>query len=530
MDMDTQTILTEVSRFLGETPSQVELSFQAPKQHAPEPRIEKTIWGSPAGKKKLAARLVKLIPEHSVYVEPFAGSGAVFFEKAAVAKEVLGDMDEEIATAYKTLKALTPSELESLRKKDWVGKESTYKAILNSNPRGKVEKLYKFLYLSHFSYGKLRGKSFNHNAEGVEANTIKRIEQFQERLKPAIVRHGHYADLVKEFDGKDTFFFLDPPYPGHNVDVGEDVFDETEFRKVLDGIKGKFLVTYGTRGQLDTKGFHVKKILTPRSIRTMRGVDGPKLLPQLLISNYGITEKRLGDGWELENVTDVVDVGADVGAQLERARLLSSAILAEPGTPVAAMKAALESVEADSAVTRSAVAAELLPLATSLAGRLAGTMPELAATFTEAKADLEELAGTTLRPTPPSVVAKNYVPILKTDEERFVLGIVLEPETIDAQKDIYSANEVRDAAHTFMSDFQNLGLMHREIVTGRVKILESYVAPAEFTLDGTTVKRGTWLLAVRVTDDALWKEIQDGGLTGFSIGGNAVREQSTSTS
>lgn len=528
--MDTQTLLTEVSRFLGETPSQVELSFQAPPPAVPEPRIEKTIWGSPAGKKKLAARLVKLIPDHAVYVEPFAGSGAVFFEKTAVAKEVLGDMDEEIATAYKALKTLSASELEALRKKDWVGKESHYRAVLNSSPRGKVEKLYKFLYLSHFSYGKLRGRSFNHNAAGVEATTIKRIETFQERLRPAIVRHAHYAALVKEFDGKDTFFFLDPPYPGHNVDVGEDVFDEVEFRKVLDGIKGKFLVTYGTRGQLDTSGFHVKKILTPRSIRTMRGVEGPKMLPQLLISNYGITEKRLGDGWELEDVAHVVDVGADVSMQLERARVLSSAIAAEPGSAFETVKAAFAQVDVDSAVASSVVAAELLPLAGSLATSLKSAMPDLATALAAASGDLTKLAQPAMaRATPPSVVAKNYVPILKTDEERFVLGIVLEPETVDAQKDIYSASEVRDAAHKFMADFQNLGLMHREIVTGRVKILESYVAPAEFTLDGTSVKKGTWLLAVRVTDDALWKEIQTGGLTGFSIGGNAVREQSTVT-
>lgn len=528
--MDTQTILSEVSSFLGETPCQVELSFQPQPRVAPEPRIEKTIWGSPAGKKKLAARLVKLIPEHSVYVEPFAGSGAVFFEKTAVAKEVLGDMDEEIATAYKALKTMSTSELDALRKKDWVGKESTYRAILTSSPRSKVEKLYKFLYLSHFSYGKLRGKSFNHNADGVTATTIKRIETFQERLRPAIVRHSHYAALVKEFDGKDTFFFLDPPYPGHNVDVGEDVFDEVEFRKVLDGIKGKFLVTYGTRGQLDTKGFHVKKILTPRSIRTMRGVEGPKMLPQLLISNYGITEKRLGDGWKLEDVADVIDVTADVSMQLERARVLSSGIATEPGSAVEMVKAAFARLDTDSTATSSVMAAELLPLAESLATSLKSAMPDLAAALSAASEDLSKLAQPTLaRATPPSVIAKNYVPILKTDEERFVLGIVLEPETVDAQKDIYSASEVRDAAHKFMADFQNLGLMHREIVTGRVKILESYVAPAEFALDGTAVKKGTWLLAVRVTDDALWKEIQTGGLTGFSIGGNAVREQSAVT-
>ncbi len=76
--------------------------------------VEKTIWGSPAGKKRLAARLVKLIPEHEVYVEPFAGSAAVFFEKAPAATEVLGDADPEIAFAFRALKGLTDEELATL--------------------------------------------------------------------------------------------------------------------------------------------------------------------------------------------------------------------------------------------------------------------------------------------------------------------------------------------------------------------------------------------------------------------------------
>ncbi len=115
------------------------------------------------------------------------------------------------------------------------------------------------------------------------------------------------------------------------------------------------------------------------------------------------------------------------------------------------------------------------------------------------------------------------MPILKTDEERYVLGIVLEPETEDSQNDIYSADEVRKAAHDFMANFQNIGLMHRTIINGKAQILESYLAPATFKIDGQSVKKGTWLFGVRVSDDDLWAEVKDGGLTGFSIGGSAVR-------
>jgi len=118
------------------------------------------------------------------------------------------------------------------------------------------------------------------------------------------------------------------------------------------------------------------------------------------------------------------------------------------------------------------------------------------------------------------------IPLIKgtaPDDERFVLGIVLEPEEVDAQKDIYSAAEIRTAAHRFMEDFQDVGLMHKMRVNGAVKIVESYLAPADLTVAGTHIKQGTWLLGVHVLSDALWEDVKDGKLTGFSIGGSARR-------
>jgi DNA adenine methylase len=45
-----------------------------------------------------------------------------------------------------------------------------------ARPKSKLEKLYRFLYLSHFAYGALRGRSYNAADEGVAARTIARIE------------------------------------------------------------------------------------------------------------------------------------------------------------------------------------------------------------------------------------------------------------------------------------------------------------------------------------------------------------------
>jgi site-specific DNA-adenine methylase len=144
------------------------------------------------------------------------------------------------------------------------------------------------------------------------------------------------------------------------------------------------------------------------------------------------------------------------------------------------------------------------------------------------------------------------MPLVKTAEERFVLGIVLEPNDggegapvdPDTQGDIYSAHEIRRAAHLFMEQYRNLGLMHRRIVpTTKLRILESYIAPIEFAVRsngeiiGTAdvkpnekvqiVRRGTWLLAMRVVDDRLWQAVKTGKLTGLSIGGSARRVAET---
>jgi hypothetical protein len=107
-------------------------------------------------------------------------------------------------------------------------------------------------------------------------------------------------------------------------------------------------------------------------------------------------------------------------------------------------------------------------------------------------------------------------------EERFVLGVVLEPEEVDSQKHIYSEADVRKAAHNFLEVHARMGLMHTEDVTGKIKILESFVAPVNMEIDGVAVKKGTWLLGARIVDDELWEGVKNGKFNGWSIGGTAI--------
>lgn len=120
------------------------------------------------------------------------------------------------------------------------------------------------------------------------------------------------------------------------------------------------------------------------------------------------------------------------------------------------------------------------------------------------------------------------VPWSKDGEERTALGIVLVPEEVDLQNDVYSAEEIRGAAYRFMEKYRNLSVQHREkfgeLADGRITLLESWLAPVDMTINGIAVKEGTWLMKVRYVDDALWEAVKSGLLTGFSIFGSALKE------
>ncbi len=119
------------------------------------------------------------------------------------------------------------------------------------------------------------------------------------------------------------------------------------------------------------------------------------------------------------------------------------------------------------------------------------------------------------------------ITIEKGRELKLVSGIVLEPETTDGQGDIYSSDEIRKTAHEFMANYsgQGNGLMHKSFGEDSLRIVESYLAPVDFTINKQSVKKGTWVMTSLILDDKLWSLVKKGKLTGYSIRGvSAIRE------
>jgi len=121
------------------------------------------------------------------------------------------------------------------------------------------------------------------------------------------------------------------------------------------------------------------------------------------------------------------------------------------------------------------------------------------------------------------------VTIKKGQELHQVLGVVLEPETVDAttteitEGDIYSAEEIQKACWDFNTNFQKDGndFMHNGKNDPHVIILESYVTPAVMKINGGEINEGTWLMRSLVLNKSKWEAIKGGEITGYSIGGIA---------
>ena len=237
----------------------------------------------------LRNQIVPLIPPHTKYVEPFAGSSAIFFAKPKAPKNVLNDLD---ATTIKGLNLIKNAPVSMFAYPD-ANTIDAHKALFNRTPTTTGHKIAKQIVhtCSGFSGRPVKKDKDIYRAPSIRTK-VKHIAEFKEKLEGVKISSLDYGKVVSANNGKDTFFFIDPPYENTDKSFGyaEDMgFDFERLQRVLKSIKGKFLMTMNDSPRIRElfKMFYQRPFVAITNMHTVPGKSkAKKVRKELYISNY----------------------------------------------------------------------------------------------------------------------------------------------------------------------------------------------------------------------------------------------------
>lgn len=178
----------------------------------------KQILKYPGGKWRIAEWILSFFPHHKVYLEPFFGSGALFFNKEPSYIETINDIDGNIVNLF-TVCREHPRELAAAINLTPFSRDEFERCYEQSSDP--VEQARRTLVRFHQSFGTTNScKNSWRNVQtygGPRCATMwnylpEAIAETCERLKDAQIENKDAIELIRRYDDPDTLIYIDPPY------------------------------------------------------------------------------------------------------------------------------------------------------------------------------------------------------------------------------------------------------------------------------------------------------------------------------
>lgn len=243
------------------------------------------------GKSKLSETIIKLIPEHQMYCEVFAGAAWVFFRKEPSKYEIINDLDSDLIIFYRVLQNHLEEFLKQfkwlLSSREWW---EDWKRQQTAGGLTDIQRAARYYYLQRHSFGgKVRGRTFGTAPmRRPRINFLRIEEELSEiylRLTTVTIENLSWADFIKRYDRPGTFFYLDPPYwkapvYQHNLELD----DYRSMAEILTGIKAKFILSINDRPEIRKifEAFKIKPVTLKYSVAKEKLTEAK----ELLITNF----------------------------------------------------------------------------------------------------------------------------------------------------------------------------------------------------------------------------------------------------
>jgi DNA adenine methylase len=171
----------------------------------------------PGGKRWFTARYTGILPtQFDRYIEPFLGSGAVYFELQP-ARAILGDINAELIAVYNGIKKSWPAVLRHLRRHQRKHSDRHYYAVRDSDISDPIERAARLIYLNRTCFNGIY--RVNHAGRfnvpiGTKKSVLFDTDDFKAMarlLAKAQIRKADFEVLVNE-SRRGDLVFADPPY------------------------------------------------------------------------------------------------------------------------------------------------------------------------------------------------------------------------------------------------------------------------------------------------------------------------------
>lgn len=183
----------------------------------------KPILKYPGAKWNLAEWIISHFPAHKHYVEPYFGSGAVFFNKKPAAHEVINDLSDDVVNLFRVIRERGEELAALIEMTPWAREEYELSYVACDDA---MERARRFVVKTNQSHGS--GSLVSHNGwspEPMKSTTTAfkfrlalwrsmpaRVRCLADRLLMTEIENRPAIDLITRC-GADTLIYADPPYP-----------------------------------------------------------------------------------------------------------------------------------------------------------------------------------------------------------------------------------------------------------------------------------------------------------------------------
>lgn len=178
----------------------------------------KRILNYPGSKWGMAEWIINHMPKHEVYLEPFFGSGAVFFNKSPVKIETINDLDGRIVNLFKVIRDY-PEELARLVAFTPLSRQE-YKNSYEADP-DPLEDARRFLIRCWQAIG-AKTSDITGWRSSISVNSPNNAKQWDaipsvitevaQRLKGAQIENQDALQLIQRYNRSNVLIYADPPY------------------------------------------------------------------------------------------------------------------------------------------------------------------------------------------------------------------------------------------------------------------------------------------------------------------------------